>query len=113
MASALAGTTPEPVVMGVVGVLAIVANVICAMLLFQFRGGDSNFRSMWLCSRNDAIGNLAVLVAASGVFATASGWPDLVVALLMAGLAITAAIRIARHARAELAAPPPVTAAGQ
>lgn len=109
---ALAGAPPEAAVMGAVGVLALIANLACAALLFQFRSGDSNVRSMWLCTRNDVIGNVAVLIAASGVFATASAWPDLVVAFLMAGLAIAAAVRIARQARTELGTSPPVTAGG-
>ena len=73
---------PDALVMGSVGVLALLANLLCALLLFRFRGGDSNKRSAWLCSRNDVLGNLAVIVAASGVLATGTAWPDLAVALM-------------------------------
>ena len=69
-----------------------------AVLLFTYRGGDSNMRSVWLCSRNDALGNIAVLLAASGVFVTDTGWPDLAVGAIMATLALTAAIQISRLA---------------
>ena len=82
------GVTPEPITMGVVGMLALLANAGVAMLLYRFRSGDANMRSVWLCSRNDAIGNLAVILAAAGVFGTGSALPDLVVALVMSGLAL-------------------------
>jgi Co/Zn/Cd efflux system component len=85
---------PSAVVMGSVGVLALAANVVSAYLLYRFREGDANMRSVWLCSRNDAIGNLAVVAAASGVFATGSNWPDLGVAAIMAGLALFASARV-------------------
>jgi Co/Zn/Cd efflux system component len=96
--------TPEPLVMGGVGVLALAANVTAALLLFRFRDGDANVRSVWLCSRNDAIGNVAVVLAAGGVWAAGSGWPDLVVATLMAALFLHSASRILRQAAAELRA---------
>lgn len=92
---------PSAVVMGSVGVLALVANVVSAFLLYRFRGGDANMRSVWLCSRNDAIGNLAVVAAASGVFATGSNWPDLLVAAVMAGLALFASAKVLAHAGRE------------
>lgn len=92
---------PDPVVMGSVGVLALAVNVFCAFLLFRFRGGDANMRSVWLCSRNDAISNIAVVAAASGVFASGSAWPDLAVAAVMASLALYAAVLVLRHAGAE------------
>ena len=97
-----AGTTPEPVTMGVVAVVALVANLGVALLLFRYRSGDANMRSVWICSRNDAIGNLAVGLAALGVFGTATAWPDLLVAALMALLAISGAASVLRHARIEL-----------
>jgi Co/Zn/Cd efflux system component len=103
---ALTGSAPEAAVMGVVGGLALAANVICALLLFGFRGGDANLRAVWLCSRNDAIGNLAVLAAAAGVFASGTAWPDLLVGLVMAALAIWAGLSIMRQARTELAPRP-------
>ena len=99
---ALAGTLPEAEVMGVVGVLALLANAAVALMLFRFRTGDSNMRSVWICSRNDAIGNLAVLAAAAGVFGTGTGWPDLIVAAIMASLSISGGWQIVRQARGEL-----------
>jgi Co/Zn/Cd efflux system component len=92
---------PSAVVMGSVGILALAANVVSAYLLYRFREGDANMRSVWLCSRNDAIGNLAVVAAASGVFATGSNWPDLGVAAIMAGLALFASARVLAHAAQE------------
>ena len=97
-----AATPPEPVTMGVVASVALVANVGVALLLFRYRGGDANMRSVWICSRNDAFGNLAVVAAALGVFGTNAVWPDLLVATLMAVLAITGAATVLRHARVEL-----------
>ncbi|QSP94923.1 cation transporter [Marinobacter salinisoli] len=97
------GITPEPLTMGAVGLLALVANVSVAILLFQFREGDSDMRSVWLCSRNDAIGNIAVMLAAVGVFGSGSAWPDLVVAAIMGTLAVTAGVSVVRHARADAA----------
>jgi len=98
-----AGITPEPLTMGAVGLLALAANVGVAVILFKFRGGDSDMRSVWLCSRNDAIGNVAVMVAALGVFGTGTAWPDLIVAAIMGTLAITAGISVVRHARSDIA----------
>ncbi|MBZ2168868.1 cation transporter [Marinobacter sp. F4216] len=97
------GTTPEPLTMGAVGLLALFANVNVALLLYKFREGDSDMRSVWLCSRNDAIGNLAVMAAAFGVFGTGSAWPDLIVAAIMGTLAVTAGISVVRHARTDAA----------
>ena len=98
----LAGTVPAATTMGLIGVLALVANVWVAVMLYRWRAGDSNMRSVWLCSRNDAIGNLGVVAAAGGVFALGEGWPDLVVASLMAGLALWAAGQIIAAAIVEL-----------
>ena len=100
--SVAAGTVPEPVTMGVIGALALLANVAVAAMLYAWREGDANMRSVWLCSRNDALGNLAVMAAALGVFGTGRGWPDLAVAAIMAVLALTAARAVIRQARAEL-----------
>jgi len=97
------GTTPEPFTMGSVGLLALVANLAVLFVLFRFREGDSDMRSVWLCSRNDVISNLAVVAAALGVFGTGSAWPDLTVAAIMGTLAITAGISVIRHARADIA----------
>ncbi|WP_350336190.1 cation transporter [Coralliovum pocilloporae] len=92
---------PEAHVMGVVGFLALAANVISVLLLMKYKDGDANVRSVWLCSRNDAIGNVAVMLAASGVWATATGWPDLAVAGLMAVLFISSAWSILRQSLGE------------
>jgi Co/Zn/Cd efflux system component len=73
---ALHGTLPQAEVMGAVGVAALAANAGVALMLYRFRGGDANMRSVWICSRNDAIGNAAVVLAAAGVFGTGTGWPD-------------------------------------
>lgn len=100
--SVLAGASPHAETMGIVGALALIANVSVALMLFRFRSGDSNMRSVWICTRNDAIGNIAVLVAALGVFGTGSAWPDLVVAGIMAILAITGSITVFRQAKGEL-----------
>jgi Co/Zn/Cd efflux system component len=98
------GQVPEPLTMGVIGTLALLANLGVALLLYAYRDGDANMRSVWLCTRNDAIGNLAVLAAAAGVFGTGRGWPDLLVAAVMATLALTAARSVLRQARHELKA---------
>lgn len=100
--NAVARTVPEAEVMGVVGTLALLANIGVAALLFLHRDGDANRRSVWICSRNDAIANLAVLAAAAGVFGTGTGWPDIAVAAVMAGLSVSGAAQIVRQARAEL-----------
>ncbi|SFN00081.1 cation transporter [Marinobacter pelagius] len=100
---AQSGITPEPLTMGAVGLLALAANVSVAVMLFRFREGDSDMRSVWLCSRNDAISNIAVMGAALGVFGTGTAWPDLVVAAIMGSLAVTAGISVVRHARKDIA----------
>jgi Co/Zn/Cd efflux system component len=100
------GRVPEPVTMGVVATLALAANIGVAALLYRYREGDANMRSVWICSRNDAIGNVAVGVAALGVLGTGSALPDLVVAAIMAVLALTGAWSVLRQARGELAGEP-------
>ena len=100
------GTVPEPLTMGLVGAMALLVNTGVAVLLYTFRSGDANMRSVWLCSRNDALSNLAVMLAALGVFGTGSAWPDLVVAAVMAALALGAGITVIRQARGELAGAP-------
>lgn len=92
---------PEAEIMGLVGFMALVANLASVLILMRYKDGDANVRSVWLCSRNDAIGNVAVMVAAFGVWGTATGWPDLIVAAIMAGLFLTSAVRILRQALAE------------
>jgi Co/Zn/Cd efflux system component len=99
---AFRGGTPEALTMGSIGLLALIANVGVAALLYAYREGDANMRSVWLCSRNDAIGNVAVMLAALGVFGTQSAWPDLAVAAVMAGLAITGGYSVFKQARQEL-----------
>jgi Co/Zn/Cd efflux system component len=94
--------TPTAEVMGIVGVLALTANLISVGLLLKYRDGDANVRSVWLCSRNDAIGNVAVIVAAGGVFASGTAWPDLLVAGVMASLFLNSSVQIIRQARLEL-----------
>jgi Co/Zn/Cd efflux system component len=107
-----AGTFPEAHVMGVVGLVAMAANAGVALMLFRYRSGDANMRSVWICSRNDAIGNVAVLLAAAGVFGTGTGWPDLVVASIMAALGISGGWQIVRQASAELRGTPAPVPAG-
>ena len=96
------GGAPEALTMGVIGLLALIANVGVAALLYAYREGDANMRSVWLCSRNDAIGNLAVMLAALGVFGTSSAWPDLAVAAVMASLALWGGWCVVQQARQEL-----------
>ena len=99
---AYSGTLPEAGIMGIVGVLALAANAGVALMLYRFRTGDANMRSVWICSRNDAIGNIAVIAAAAGVFGTGTGWPDLIVAAIMASLSISGGWQIVHQARGEL-----------
>ncbi|NBB99230.1 MAG: cation transporter [Alphaproteobacteria bacterium] len=89
---------PDAGVMGVIGVMALAANLASVALLLAYKDGDANVRSVWLCSRNDAIGNIAVMLAALGVWGAQSGWPDLIVAALMAGLFLSSAVQILRQA---------------
>ncbi len=98
----LVGASPEAGTMGIVGTAALVANLAVAVMLFRFRSGDANMRSVWICSRNDAIGNIAVLTAALGVFGTGYAWPDLAVAAIMAAIAIWGSAQIFSEAIREL-----------
>jgi Co/Zn/Cd efflux system component len=93
---------PRAEVMGAIGFLALAANLTSVLLLLRYRNGDANVRSVWLCSRNDAIGNIAVILAAGGVWTTSAAWPDLIVAGIMASLFLYSAIGIVRHALGEL-----------
>ena len=95
-------TVPEAFTMGSIGLLALIANVAVASMLYAYREGDANMRSVWLCSRNDAIGNIAVMLAALGVLATASAWPDLLVACGMAVLALIGGWSVIGQAIAEI-----------
>lgn len=110
---AVIGTLPRPEVMGVVGAAALVANAGVALMLYRFRQGDANMRSVWICSRNDAIGNVAVMLAAAGVFGTGTGWPDIIVAAIMAGLGLQGGWQIVRQARHELRRPIAAMAAAE
>jgi Co/Zn/Cd efflux system component len=101
---------PQAEVMGVVGFLALTANLTSVLLLLKYRNGDANVRSVWLCSRNDAIGNLAVILAAGGVWASGAAWPDLLVAGVMASLFLWSSAQIVRQARLELKQAPPIPA---
>lgn len=85
---------PQAAVMGSIGFLALAVNLASVMLLVRYKDGDANVRSVWLCSRNDAIGNVAVMIAAMGVWGTAAAWPDLLVAGLMAALFLSSAVQI-------------------
>lgn len=100
----LKGSLPNAAIMGSTGMLALVANLTAAAILYRHRFGDSNMRSVWLCTRNDAIANIAVIAAASGVWASATGWPDLAVGAVIAMLALTSSIAVLRQARGELRA---------
>ena len=98
----MTGVVPDAQTMSLIGLLALVANVSVAVLLYAYRNGDSNMRSVWLCTRNDALGNIAVIIAAIGVFGTGTAWPDLVVASIMASLALSAAWQVIKQASSEL-----------
>jgi Co/Zn/Cd efflux system component len=104
------GTLPNAVAMGAVGFAALAVNAASFALLWAYRGGDANMRSAWICTRNDVVGNLAVLAAAAGVFGTGTGWPDVLVATIMAGLALQGAWTVIRQSLGELRQPAPVPA---
>src|SRR5437868_1996495 len=104
------GTLPSAITMGTVGSAALAANAASFAILWLYRAGDANMRSAWICTRNDVLGNLAVLLAALGVFGTGTGWPDIIVAAIMASLALQGSATVARHALAELRHDSPLTA---
>jgi Co/Zn/Cd efflux system component len=99
---AVYGTLPRAEIMGAVGIAALIANGGVALMLYHFRTGDANMRSAWICSRNDAVGNAAVLLAAMGVFGTGTGWPDVIVAAIIGGLGLWGGGQIVNQARREL-----------
>jgi Co/Zn/Cd efflux system component len=105
---AVHGILPSALTMGAVGVTALAANAASFGLLWAYRGGDANMRSAWICTRNDVLGNLAVLLAAAGVFGTGAGWPDVIVAAIMAGLSLQGAALVIRQSLGELRQPAPV-----
>jgi Co/Zn/Cd efflux system component len=100
---------PRAELMGAIGLLALAANLASVLLLMHYKDGDANVRSVWLCSRNDAIGNVVVMIAALAVFGTESAWPDLAVAGVMAGIFLTSSIQILKQAWTEYRGPRPVT----
>ena len=105
---AVQGTLPSAVMMGAVGVAALAANAISFGILWFYRTGDANMRSAWICTRNDVLGNLAVLLAALGVFGTGTGWPDILVAATMAALALQGASTVLRQSLGEMRQAAPV-----
>src|SRR5215510_11955783 len=109
---ALHGTLPSAFTMGAVGVAALAANAASFALLWAYREGDANMRSAWICTRNDVLGNIAVLLAALGVFGTRTGWPDVIVAAVMAGLALQGAVVVVRQAIGEYRQPFPAPELG-
>jgi len=100
------GRVPQPIVMGAVGFAALLANAVVALMLYRFRDSEANLRSAWICSRNDVLGNLAVLLAALGVFGTGTLWPDVIVAVLMATLALQGSVTVVRQSLDELSRRP-------
>src|SRR5438105_5495428 len=104
------GTLPSAFTMGTVGFAALAANAASFGLLWAYRGGDANMHSAWICTRNDVLGNLAVLLAAAGVFGTGTGWPDIIVATIMAGLALQGAWIVLRQSLNELRRPLAISA---
>jgi Co/Zn/Cd efflux system component len=102
---------PRAELMGAIGLLALAANLASVLLLIRYKDGDANVRSVWLCSRNDAIGNVVVMIAALAVFGTESAWPDLAVAGVMAGIFLTSSVQILRQAWKEYRDGLPVSAA--
>ena len=104
------GTLPSAFTMGAVGFAALAANAASFGLLWAYRGGDANMYSAWICTRNDVLGNLAVLLAAAGVLGTGTGWPDVIVATIMAGLALQGAWIVVRQSLSELRRPLPASA---
>ena len=107
---AVHGTLPSAFTMGAVGFAALAANAASFGLLWAYRGGDANMRSAWICTRNDVLGNLAVLLAALGVFGTGTGWPDVIVAAIMAALALQGATTVVQQSLKELRQPVTVPA---
>ena len=100
--AAIQGSEPQAHIVGGIGTVALFANLAVAAILYRWRSGDANMQSVWLCTRNDVIANIAVLAAAVGVFGTGTRWPDLFVASIMATLSLTAGWKIIRLALAEM-----------
>jgi Co/Zn/Cd efflux system component len=104
--NALFGVVPAAEIMGTIGMVALAANGVVAALLYRFRESDSQALSVWLCTRNDVLVNLAVIAAGAGVWASGTRWPDIAVAAVIAGLALTSAFRVIRRAADELRGAP-------
>ena len=102
ISNAIIGSVPEAHVMSTIGLLALVANVSVAMLLYRHRASDSQAMSVWLCTRNDCIANIGVILAGAGVWISGTPWPDLAVAAVVAYLGLSSAVRIARRAIVEI-----------
>ena len=111
LAHAVAASMPEPEIMGGIALLALAANLAVAVLLYRYRRGDSQAVSVWLCTRNDCLVNIAVMLAAAGVWVSATGWPDVVVAAVIAGLSLSSAQQVIRRALRELLVRPAPAAA--
>ena len=99
---AITATVPHAEMMGAVGLLALAANLGVAGLLYRYRLADSQALSVWLCTRNDCVANLAVIVAGAGVWASGTPWPDIAVAAVIACLGASSSVRVIRQARGEL-----------
>jgi Co/Zn/Cd efflux system component len=100
--SAIIATVPKAEVMGAIGLLALAVNMGVAGLLYRYRGADSQALSVWLCTRNDCIANIAIMLAGAGVWMSATAWPDIAVAAIIAGLGLSSAVRIIRQALREM-----------
>ena len=99
---AIAGTLPKAELMGMIGLLALAINLAVAALLYRHRQGDSQSMSVWLCTRNDCIANISVILAGAGVWVTGTPWPDIAVAAIVAGLAVSSALSVIRRAMGEI-----------
>jgi Co/Zn/Cd efflux system component len=105
----VAGVVPVGSLMGMFGMLALVANVSCLVLLMRHRSDDLNMRSTWVCSRNDVIANGGVLLAAAGVALTGTAWPDILIGLLIAGIFLSSAWGVIRASLTEFRTGAPTT----
>jgi cation diffusion facilitator family transporter len=102
VAKTITGIVPAAETMGMVGALVLLGNGVCFFLLFRHRGDDLNMRSTWLCSRNDIIANIAVLIAAVLVKILGAGWPDILVGAAIAVLFLRSALSVLRDSISEL-----------
>jgi Co/Zn/Cd efflux system component len=102
VSNAIAATVPKAELMGTIGLLALAANLAVAGLLYRYRQGDSQAMSVWLCTRNDCVANIAVMIAGAGVWASETPWPDIAVAAIVACLGLSSAVRVIRQALGEI-----------